>query len=208
MKSISLPLLPLFLFGCGGGSTSSTPDMAMAPTTLGPAPPLAIACSDNATDVYTVPPGLPTMDMTHRGDIFHCAVTESMTAAKVNSQLGAYSMAPVTGLTAGLAEPANATSGFWTYRVAFRTLRNTPTGGGMPVEGDSAAFLAIPEKPLAGSPLVVWSHGSVGVASKCAPTMLDLTAPATDQDYPVSIMRLAGYGYTVIAPDYSGFMAG
>ena len=29
-------------------------------------------------------------------------------------------------------------------------------------------------------------------------------APAQDQDYPVNMMRLASYGYTVIAPDYSG----
>ena len=29
------------------------------------------------------------MDRPHRGDVFHCAVTESLTAAKVNSQIDA-----------------------------------------------------------------------------------------------------------------------
>jgi pimeloyl-ACP methyl ester carboxylesterase len=89
--------------------------------------------------------------------------------------------------------------------VAYRSLRNTPTGGGTPVEGDSVAILAIPEHPLAGAPLVVFAHGSVGIAPKCAPSLLDLSGPASDQDYPISIMRLAGYGFTVIAPDYAGY---
>jgi len=180
----------------------------MAPTTLGAAPMLTIACADKVSDVYTAPTGLPAMDMTHRGDVFHCAVSESMTAAKVNSQIDAYSQAPVTGLTAGTAEAANATTGFWTYRIAYRSLRNTPSGGGNPAEGDSVATVAIPEHPLPGAPLVVFAHGSVGIAPKCAPSLLDLSGPVSDQDYPVSIMRLAGYGFTVIAPDYNGFSFG
>lgn len=203
MKSISFVLFPLFLIGCGNGSNdNSMPDMAMAPTTLGTAPALAMPCSDALADVYNLPSGLPAMDMTHRGDVFHCAVAESMTAAKVNAQLAAYDKDWPN------AEPLNVTSGFWTYRVAYRTLRNTPTGGGAPAEGDNAAFLIIPEKPIAGAPLVVFAHGSNGIAPKCAPSLLDLSSTAQDLDYPVSLMRLASYGYTVIAPDYSGYQYG
>ena len=66
----------------------------------------------------------------------------------------------------------------------------------------------IPEKPIAGAPLIVWAHGSVGVAASCAPSMLDLSGAVQDQDFPVNIYKLAGYGYTVIAPDYSGFSYG
>ena len=208
MKSLIFALFPLAALGCGNGSTdNSMPDMAMVSTTLGPAPALAIACADTAADVYTLPTGLPAMDMTHRGDVFHCAVTESLTAAKVNSQIDDY-IKNMFGTTYMDTEPGNVTSGFWSYRVAFRTLRNTPKGGGTPVEGDSSAILLIPEKPLAGAPLVVFAHGSVGVAPKCAPSHLDLSAPVQDQDYPVSLYRLAGYGYTVIAPDYSGYSYG
>ena len=202
MKSIILASVPLFVLGCGNGSNNnSSPDMAMEPT-LGPAPALAVACADPAADVYTVPSGLPAMDMTHRGDILHCAVTESLTAAKVNALLDTYNM----GYSLG--EPGHVASGFWTYRVSFRTLRNTPTGGGMPAEGDSAGYLLVPEKPIAGAPLVVFAHESVGIAPKCAPSMLDLTGAPLDADFPVTMSRLAAYGYTVIAPDYSGYIGG
>lgn len=172
--------------------------MAMAPTTLGTAPALAMPCSDAVADVYNLPSGLAAMDMSHRGDVFRCAVTESMTAAKVNAQLAAYNVGYDN------AQPVNVTSGFWTYRVAYRTLRNTPKTGS-PAEGDTAAFLLIPEKPIAGAPLVVFAHGSVGIAPKCAPSHLDLSAMSQDEDFPVNLMRLASYGYTVIAPDYSGY---
>ncbi len=195
MKFLIFALGPLLVCGCGNGTTTTPPDMAME--TLGPAPALAVSCTDQASDVYTLPTGLPAMDMTHRGDVFHCAVTESLTSSKVNAELASYN-----------STAANVTSGFWSYRVAYRTLRNTPTGGGTPVEGDTAAFLLIPEKPLPGAPLVVFSHGSVGIAPKCAPSHLDLSGPMQDQDYPVSLYKLAGYGYTVIAPDYSGFSYG
>jgi pimeloyl-ACP methyl ester carboxylesterase len=201
MKSIVFAFVPLLAFGCGNGSSNNSgPDMAMAPTTLGTPPALAMPCADQLADVYNLPAGLPAMDMTHRGDVFRCAVSVSMTAKKVNDQLAAYNaMWPN-------AEAVNVTSGFWTWRVSYRTLRNTPTsGGGTPAEGDTAAVLLVPEKPLAGAPLVVFAHGSVGIAPKCAPSLLDLSAPAQDQDYPVNMMRLASYGYTVIAPDYSGF---
>jgi pimeloyl-ACP methyl ester carboxylesterase len=207
MKSLIFAFIPLVAFGCGSSTNNSTPDMAMASTSLGTAPALAVTCADKIDDVYTLPTGLPAMDNTHRGDVFHCAVTESLTAAKVNSQLNGY-VANMFNTTYSNTEMGNVTSGFWTYRVAYRTLRNTPTGGGAPAEGDTAATLLIPEKPLAGGPLVVWAHGSTGIAAKCAPTRLDLSGPVMDQDYPVSMYKLAGYGYTVIAPDYSGFSYG
>ena len=201
MKSIILGFLPLFALGCKSSSNNnSNPDMAMA-TTLGAAPMLAVACADQVGDVYNLPSGLPAMDMSHRGDVFHCAVSESMTASKVDAQLSAYDANWPN------AEPLNVPSGFWTYRVAFRSLRNTPSGG-TPAEGDNVAILAIPEKPIAGAPLVVFAHGSNGIAPKCAPSLLDLSSPAQDLDYPVNIMRLASYGYTVIAPDYSGYSFG
>jgi predicted esterase len=152
--------------------------------------------------VYTLPTGLPAMDNTHRGDVFHCAPSESMTAAKVNAEIDAYNVGYST------IEPGNVTTGFWTFRVAYRSLRNTPKGGGAPVEGDSVAVVAIPEHPLAGAPLVVWSHGSVGIAPKCAPSLIDLSGPVADQDFPINIYKMAGYGYTVIAPDYAGYSFG
>ena len=92
MKALTYASAPLLILGCGNGKTNNgSPDMAM-PATLGPAPMLAVACADTVDAVYTLPSGLPAMDDTHRGDVFHCAVTESLTAAKVNAQINAFNV--------------------------------------------------------------------------------------------------------------------
>ena len=57
-----------------------------------PPPELAMACSDALADVYTLPSNLPAMDDTHRGDVFRCATTESLSAYKVNKQIDAYNI--------------------------------------------------------------------------------------------------------------------
>jgi pimeloyl-ACP methyl ester carboxylesterase len=132
-----------------------------------------------------------------RGDVFHCATTESLSASKVNAQIAAYN----TGF--GGTVQGHATSGFWSFRIAYRSQRNTVNTAR--AEGDTAAFLLVPEHPLANAPLVVFGHGSTGVASKCAPTRLDLSGAVRDEDYPPMLYRLAGAGFTVIAPDYNGF---
>jgi pimeloyl-ACP methyl ester carboxylesterase len=204
MGKLTCCAVVLTISACGGGG-GSTPDASHdsappidAPVeTLGPAPALAIACSDSAADVYTLPTGLPAMDDSHRGDVFRCATTESLSQYKVNAQIAAYNVGyPI-------AEAGAATSGFWTYRIAFRSERNTVNSAR--AEGDTAAYLLVPEKPLAGAPLVVFGHGSVGIAAKCAPTHLDLAGAVDDQDFPPALLRLAGAGYTVISPDYNGF---
>jgi pimeloyl-ACP methyl ester carboxylesterase len=46
------------------------------------------------------------------------------------------------------------------------------------------------------------------VAAKCAPSHLSLAGAVDDQDFPPALYRMAGAGYTVIAPDYSGFSYG
>lgn len=168
-----------------------------APETLGPAPDLAMPCADAVADVYSLPTNLPAMDDSHRGDVFRCAKAESLSASKVNTQIAAYN----TGFGGTL--DGHATSGFWTFRIAYRSERNTVNAAR--AEGDTAAFLLIPEKPLQDAPLVVFGHGSTGVAAQCAPSHLDLSGAVRDEDYPPMLYRLAGAGYTVIAPDYNGF---
>lgn len=165
--------------------------------TLGAHPALAAACNDSLTDVYTLPSGLPAMNDTHRGDVVRCAKAESLSKYKVNKQIDEYAI----GYTNTVA--AHATSGFWAYRIAFRSTRNTVVA--TRAEGDMGAVLLVPETPLAGAPLIVFGHGSVGFAPQCAPSHLDLAAPKSDEDYPSMLLRFAGAGYTVIAPDYAGF---
>lgn len=195
--------LILILAACGDDG-NKTPDAKLAdaapdaaPETLGPPPDLAMACADSPADVYVLPTNLPAMDDSHRGDVFRCAKAESLSASKIDAQIAAYNTG-FTGTTAG-----HAASGFWSFRIAYRSERNTVNTAR--AEGDTAAILLVPEHPLANAPLVVFGHGSTGVASACAPTRLDLSAAVQDQDYPPMLYRLAGAGYTVIAPDYNGF---
>jgi pimeloyl-ACP methyl ester carboxylesterase len=68
-------------------------------------------------------------------------------------------------------------------------------------------MLLLPPQPN-DLPLIVFAHGSVGIAESCAPSRYDLRSEPSDgvgPDYPVSMFTLAGYGFTVIAPDYPGF---
>jgi pimeloyl-ACP methyl ester carboxylesterase len=166
---------------------------------LGPAPKLSIACTDRPSDAYTLPSNIPSFDASHRGDVFRCASTESLTADSVNSLLVGFAY-----------KGPKLPSGFWTWRVAYRTERATAASVSGPIEGDTPAVLLVPDHPLKGAPLVVWAHGSVGLPASCAPSLRDLTTPATggQPDFAVNMYELAGYGYTVIAPDYSGFAYG
>jgi hypothetical protein len=202
MRPRSFFLLSLVFVGCG----DPAPVMPDAVDhTLGEAPALAMPCTDSVSDVYVMPSGLPAMDDSRRGDVFRCAVAEKLTVPEIKTKIGEYNEnrfnTAYTNTTEGTIN-----SGFWTYRIAFRSTRNTVNG--VRAEGDMAAVLVIPAKPLAGAPVVVWGHGSSGVASKCATSKQDLAGPVQDQDFPASVYRLAGYGYTVIAPDYAGFSYG
>jgi pimeloyl-ACP methyl ester carboxylesterase len=209
MGKLSSLVLISSLAACGGGGgskpdapvhTDSGPMIDAPVETLGPPPALAIACNDTLADVYTMPSGLPTMDDSHRGDVFRCATTESLSQYKVNAQIGVFN----NGYP--IAEAGAATSGFWTFRFAYRSERNTVNA--MRAEGDTGAILLVPEKPLANAPLIIFGHGSVGIAPKCGPTHYDLSSAVIDEDYPPALLRLAGAGYTVIAPDYNGFSYG
>jgi pimeloyl-ACP methyl ester carboxylesterase len=98
------------------------------------------------------------------------------------------------------------TSGAKVYRIAFRTERIAGTGPAAH-DGLSSALVFVPDHPIAAKPpLVVAGHGSVGVASSCAPSLGDITATGSFLDDARSlVLPLAGYGYPVIMPDYAGF---
>lgn len=53
--------------------------------------------------------------------------------------------------------------------------------------------------PIGGWPIVVWAHGTVGAADKCAPSKNPLTGVEKN-----IITALLQKGYAVIAPDYEG----
>jgi pimeloyl-ACP methyl ester carboxylesterase len=62
----------------------------------------------------------------------------------------------------------------------------------------SLLFVPKTTPPKNGWPIVVWAHGTTGVADKCAPSKQGLTG----NEY--FIAKLLNAGYVVVAPDYEG----
>ena len=63
----------------------------------------------------------------------------------------------------------------------------------------AAVFLPYGKTPEGGWPVVVWAHGTVGVAHDCAPSLNVRTD--RDKQYLNTWLSL---GYAVVAPDYAG----
>ena len=70
-------------------------------------------------------------------------------------------------------------------------------------EVTATALVFVPNKPQPanGWPIVVWAHGTTGVADKCAPSQQGL------QGTQVLLQQLLLEGYVVVAPDYEGLGA-
>lgn len=66
-------------------------------------------------------------------------------------------------------------------------------------EDSGAVFLPKGPAPAGGWPVVVWTHGTVGVATQCAPSLNPRSA--RDQQYLNTWLSL---GFAVVAPDYAG----
>lgn len=66
---------------------------------------------------------------------------------------------------------------------------------------ESSALLLLPkgQAPAGGWPLVVWAHGTKGVADDCAPSRDYERDP--EKDYPAALLA---QGFAVLAPDYEG----
>lgn len=66
-------------------------------------------------------------------------------------------------------------------------------------EDTAAIFIPFGQVPQGGWPVVVWAHGTVGVATHCAPSLN--TRTDRDKQYLNTWLSL---GYAVVAPDYAG----
>lgn len=69
---------------------------------------------------------------------------------------------------------------------------------GTEVDATTLVFTPKTVAPTNGWPIVVWAHGTTGVADKCAPSTLGLGQTAT------LIEALLQKGYMVVAPNYEG----
>ncbi|USP41564.1 alpha/beta fold hydrolase [Acinetobacter sp. XS-4] len=70
---------------------------------------------------------------------------------------------------------------------------------GQEVQATSLVFTPNTPAPTGGWPIVVWAHGTTGVADACAPSKAALTDSTKDL-----ISKLLAAGYVVVAPDYEG----
>ena len=156
---------------------------------------LALGCTDSPSDVYVTPDGLPPFTPDQRGNVVRCAPSGALSASALDTAARALGY-----------EGPTLTSGASIYRIAYLTQRATLADGTVP-GGISSAIVFLPDTPIAAQhPLVVAGHGSVGIADACAPSLGDVQASGTFLDDAHSVaIPLAGYGYTVIMPDYAGF---
>lgn len=70
---------------------------------------------------------------------------------------------------------------------------------GQEVQATSLVFTPNNPPPVGGWPIVVWAHGTTGVADACAPSKAALAESTKDL-----ISKLLTAGYVVVAPDYEG----
>ncbi len=70
---------------------------------------------------------------------------------------------------------------------------------GQEVQATSLVFTPNTPPPVGGWPIVVWAHGTTGVADACVPSKAALADSTKDL-----ISKLLAAGYVVVAPDYEG----
>jgi pimeloyl-ACP methyl ester carboxylesterase len=145
------------------------------------APEIAVACGDGADEVYTTPEGLLPMTRNDRGAVVRCARLGEVGADEVAADL-----AEVEGVVVE--------SGYEEVLIAYRTER-APR-----VPGMATARLLLPDVPLAGPlPVVVVASGSLGLADRCAPSLLD----GNPYDAPL-VLPWVARGLPTVVPDYAG----
>ena len=82
-----------------------------------------------------------------------------------------------------------------TRRITYRM----PAVRGGDTQATAAVFVPKGTAPAGGWPMIVWAHGTTGVADGCEPTAtMDLSG------YDPLIAELVRQGYMVVAPDYEG----
>lgn len=83
------------------------------------------------------------------------------------------------------------------YRITYPST-NGVKGSGSRID-TAAVFLPKGPTPVGGWPIVAWTHGTVGVADNCAPSLNPRTP--RDSQYLNTWLSL---GYAIVAPDYAG----
>jgi len=82
---------------------------------------------------------------------------------------------------------------------AVRILYHSQSAAGRDVAASEVVLLPAGNPPKAGWPVIVWSHGTSGVARICAPSMMKDLAYGTEGLFP-----MVQAGFAVVAVDYAG----
>lgn len=83
------------------------------------------------------------------------------------------------------------------YLIRYRSISGVD--GKSPREDTGAVFIPKGETPKGGWPVVVWTHGTVGVGASCAPSLNPRSV--RDVQYLNTWLSL---GFAIVAPDYAG----
>ncbi|MEI7215789.1 lipase family protein [Pectobacterium carotovorum] len=83
------------------------------------------------------------------------------------------------------------------YRIQYHS--RSGVDGKSPRDDTGAVFIPKGETPEGGWPVVVWTHGTIGVAAACAPSLNPRSA--RDAQYLNTWLSL---GFAIVAPDYAG----
>ncbi|GKV81209.1 lipase family protein [Pectobacterium versatile] len=83
------------------------------------------------------------------------------------------------------------------YLIRYRSLSGVD--GKSPREDTGAVFIPKGETPKGGWPVVVWTHGTIGVGTSCAPSL----NPRSERDVQYLNTWLS-LGFAIVAPDYAG----
>jgi pimeloyl-ACP methyl ester carboxylesterase len=154
---------------------------AEAGSGISPADQVVVPCTDAVGDVYITPTGLPSMDMSARGNVIRCAFDSTMSLADINAAFASKSVAGVTP-----------TTDVDLYRIEYRTYRDD----GVP--GASSARVYLPHTPRSlPLPVIAVAHPTEGLAPSCTPSQ----SPTSLED---EALPWAASGYAVVASDYAG----
>ncbi|WP_233970416.1 lipase family protein [Pectobacterium versatile] len=83
------------------------------------------------------------------------------------------------------------------YRIQYHS--RSGVDGKSPREDTGAVFIPKGETPKGGWPVVVWTHGTIGVGTSCAPSL----NPRSERDVQYLNTWLS-LGFAIVAPDYAG----
>lgn len=82
---------------------------------------------------------------------------------------------------------------------AVRILYHSRDAGGRSVASSAVVLIPAGAPPAGGWPVIVWAHGTAGVARQCAPSLMKDVYYGEE-----GLMPMLRAGFAVIAPDYHG----